>query len=214
MTAEQYPVQFKGHALARWVLRQAGWTVRFEGLPQRQGLIIGYPHTSNWDFMPVMLAKWAMGIEARFLAKRSLFRVPLFAHWLRWIGAEPVDRGSPSGVVAQLVSRIKAHQHNDGLFWLGISPEGTRSLTPGWKSGFYRVAIETGVPVGLMHIDWGQRQIVLCDFIALTGDLSHDYALLARAYHGVQGRRPALASPIRPLSTQTADLGQPSHHEP
>ena len=50
-----YPVQFAGSALARWLLRQWGWRVQFEGLPAQQGVLVVYPHTSNWDFVVLVL---------------------------------------------------------------------------------------------------------------------------------------------------------------
>ena len=73
------PVQFEGSRMARRVLRVLGWRYDFEGLPALQGVLIAYPHTSNWDFPVAMLLKWAMGIEAKFWAKDSLFRIPCLA---------------------------------------------------------------------------------------------------------------------------------------
>ena len=79
-----HPVQFKGSSLARLLLGLAGWRVSFEGLPALQGVIVAYPHTSNWDFIVGILAKWAIGVPAHFWAKDTLFKAPANA---RRVGA-------------------------------------------------------------------------------------------------------------------------------
>ena len=100
---QPHPVQFAGSAFARWVLTRLGWQVKFEGLPALQGMVVVYPHTSNWDFIVLMLAKWAIGVPVYFWGKDSLFRIPLFGRWLRWLGGVPVvrnDLGRLDGVEA------------------------------------------------------------------------------------------------------------------
>ena len=101
------PVRFdKGSALARGVLRLFGWRVVADGLPARQGVVVVYPHTSNWDFVWAMLAKWALGVEITFWGKATLFRIPLMGRWLRWLGGIPVVRDAPNGVVGQMAQRL------------------------------------------------------------------------------------------------------------
>ena len=100
------PIQLRGSRLARGVLRLAGWRVQFDGLPARQGVLIVYPHTSNWDFVIGVLAKWAIGIPLAFWGKDTLFELPLFGRWMRWIGGVPVDRNNPSGAVGAMVGRF------------------------------------------------------------------------------------------------------------
>ena len=80
------PVQLQGSRLALWCLNRAGWQLDFDGLPARQGVIAVYPHTSNWDFIVGIFAKWAMGLNVTIWGKDSLFRIPLFGPWLRWMG--------------------------------------------------------------------------------------------------------------------------------
>lgn len=72
-----FPVQFAGSALACWLRRRLGWRVHFEGLPAMQGVLAVYPHTGNWDFVILVIVKWALGVPVRFWGKDSLFRVPL-----------------------------------------------------------------------------------------------------------------------------------------
>lgn len=193
------PVQLRGSRLARAVLRLLGWQLDFDGLPAAQGVIVVYPHTSNWDFPVGLLAKWAMGLDVTFWGKDSLFRVPLLGCWMRYLGGRPVDRSAPRGLVGQMVGAMQAARADGEFLWLVLAPEGTRSLTPGWRTGFWRVATGAGVPVGVATMDFGRRRIALREFFALGGDLQADFAALAAVTEGVRGARPALASPVRPL---------------
>ena len=192
-----HPVQFTGSPLARWVLARMGWQLKFEGLPALQGLVAVYPHTSNWDFPMCMLVKWSIGIPLRFWAKDSLFRIPLFGPWLRWLGGVPVVRSVSMGMVKQAVNQFEAHRAQDSFFWLGVSPEGTRKITPGWRSGFYQMALQAKVPLCLVRLDYGSREVVALDFVALSGDPVADFPRIVAAYEGVQGCNPQNAAPIR-----------------
>jgi 1-acyl-sn-glycerol-3-phosphate acyltransferase len=198
-----YPVQFKGKAWAQWLLRLAGWRYRFEGLPSLQGVLIAYPHTSNWDFVVMILVKWAAGIHIQFWAKDSLFRVPLFGAWLRWVGGVSLDRSSSSGKVGDMVRVLRQHKDEGRYFWLALSPEGTRKHTPGWRSGFYQLALQAQVPLALVRIDYGQRCIEFASFITLSGDEAQDYAQFAQVFADVRGCHVELASPIQPLKSNS-----------
>jgi 1-acyl-sn-glycerol-3-phosphate acyltransferase len=188
---------FKGHKVAGWLLKMFGWQVEFEGMPSLQGVLIAYPHTSNWDFVVLVLAKWSVGMQLSFWGKDTLFRIPLFGRWLRWIGGIPVIRNAPRGVVGQAIDALEKHKAENTYFWLGLSPEGTRRLTPGWRSGFYQTALQAGVPLALVKLDFGQRKVVALDFIPLTGDIAADMARIAKVFEGVRGCKPLNASPIR-----------------
>jgi 1-acyl-sn-glycerol-3-phosphate acyltransferase len=197
-TLTRHPVTFKGSRLARWILKMLGWRVDFEGFPTRQGVAIVYPHTSNWDFPIGMLAKWALGIPAHFWGKDSLFKFPLVGAWMRWVGGIPIDRSSSKGVVGQMVHVFEQHKRNDQLLWLGLAPEGTRSLTPGWRSGFYQLTLGAQVPLALVKLDWGQRRFSVVDFYDLTGDVERDYAHMAQVFQGVKGFHEHQMGPILP----------------
>ena len=194
--AAPFPVKFRGSLLARWVLGLLGWTVEFDGLPSPQGVLIVYPHTSNWDFIVLILAKWSVGLRASFWAKDTLFRIPLFGRWLRWIGGEPVIRDAPRGVVGQAVDVFQVHKARGDYFWLGLSPEGTRKLTLGWRSGFYQTALQADVPLGLVQLDFGRRKVVVRNFVRLSGEVAADMRRIAASFDGVRGQNPENASPI------------------
>lgn len=193
-----HPVQFKGSPLALWVLKRLGWRLEFEGFPTLQGVAIVYPHTSNWDFPIGLLAKWAMGVPARFWGKDSLFKFPVLGAWMRWVGGIPIDRSSSQGVVGQMVQVFEEHKQHRQALWLGLAPEGTRSHTPGWRSGFYQVALGARVPVALVKLDWGRRCFSVVDFYELTGHVEQDYAHMAKVFAGVQGFHTHQMGPIVP----------------
>ncbi len=194
-----HPIRFSGNRLAAWLLRQLGWRLQFDGLPERQGVLLIYPHTSNWDFVILLLAKWAIGISVRFWAKDRLFRVPLFKHWLHWLGGIPVDRTSARGVVGCMVDQFLQARQQGRYFWLALSPEGTRKRTPGWRSGFYQTAVRAGVPLGMVRLDYGRRELLANDFMCLSGDEAEDFGRIASVYAGVTGYIAANATPIRLL---------------
>lgn len=198
-----HPVQFPGSAVGRWVLRRLGWRVRFEGLPSLQGVLIVYPHTSNWDPVFAYAAKWAMGVPFHYWAKASLFRIPLLGAWLRSFGGIPVVRGSGAqGMVSDTVAQIKTAQQKGDYFWLALAPEGTRKYMPGWRSGFYRVAVQADIPLGMMVLNYREREVRVLDFLRLSGDETVDMESIgaalqphASAYH------PKDAAPIRLLDS-------------
>ena len=191
------PVQLQGSALARGLLRLAGWTVRFDGLPARQGVAIVYPHTSAWDFVVGILAKWSIGIPVTFWGKDSLFRIPLFGRWLRWVGGVPVDRDSRQGIVGQMAGALRAACEEGRFLWLALAPEGTRRLGAEWRSGFYHVVLQAQVPLGLVTLDYGRRELAIEHFLMLSGDAAADTAAVARGFATTTGRHAALATPIR-----------------
>jgi 1-acyl-sn-glycerol-3-phosphate acyltransferase len=189
------PLKLPGSVMARGLMRLFGWRVSFDGLPGPKGVIIAYPHTSNWDFVVGILTKWATGIPLSFWAKEGLFKGvsaytlgPLMRYW----GGVPVERSKSSGVIAQTVQIMQERE----FFWLALAPEGTRSYRDHWKSGFYQVALQAQVPLGLAYFDYANKVVGVTQFMMLTGDESADLARIASAYEGIIGRRQALAAPI------------------
>ena len=204
---DKFPVQFKGSAFARKVLRLFGWEYAFLGLPQQQGVIIGYPHTSNWDFVLAVIAKWSLGVQVNFWGKGTLFKVPLLGAWLRWMGGIPVLRDAPHGLVGQAVRQLQDARADGRYCWFGLAPEGTRKYTAGWRSGFYQLALGADVPLLMLHIDYGKKLAKVTDFMRLTGDVQVDYAHMAKVYEGVQGFHVNQAAPIRPLPPRMTKTG-------
>lgn len=189
-----------GQRTALRLLNLIGWQFRFKPLPGQHGIAVVYPHTSNVDFFVGLLAKWAVGLQFRWLAKDSLFRGPMGV-MMRYWGGVAVDRSAPQGAI----KRLAQDMHAAKWFWLAITPEGTRGYRPYWKSGFYRIAMEAQVPVLLVAIDYGKKTIDVTRTITLSGDETADMAAIAAAYEGVRGRFPKDAAPIRLAPNPPAD---------
>lgn len=171
--------------IARGFWRLSPYTLSTEPAPARPTVLLGAPHTSNWDF-PLMLAiAWRLGIHVRWLGKHSLFagwRGPL----MRALGGIPVDRSDPSRVVAQLVARVHAGE----AFGIVVTPDGTRGAHEFWKSGFYRIATESHMPVTLGFVDSATKTTGLGPTFELTGDVAADMDRIRAFYAGKVGIRP------------------------
>jgi 1-acyl-sn-glycerol-3-phosphate acyltransferase len=178
--------------LATGFLALFGWKVDYVPPPGPKGIIIVYPHTSNWDFPIGYLTRLAMRLPIAFVGKDTLFRGPV-GGLLRWMGGIPVNRRERTGLIAQLQREFEGRD----WMWLAIAPEGTRSHVTRWKSGFYRLALAAGVPVGLAFIDYRTRQVGLREYVNLTGDRVSDMARIREAYAGKVGLRPELAGEIQ-----------------
>jgi 1-acyl-sn-glycerol-3-phosphate acyltransferase len=187
---------------ARRLLALFGWHVKFDGLPGPKGVAIVYPHTSNWDFVIGLLAKWSIDLPIRWIGKETLFRGltgATLGRLMRMWGGRPVDRTNQSGAVEQLAQLMQS----EPWFWLGLSPEGTRRHTDYIRSGFYHLALKLDLPVALAYIDYRTREIGVAEFVHMSGDQARDLALLRRFYADKVGRFPAKASTIafRPSET-------------
>lgn len=179
-------------AIARVLLRLLGWTLIAPPERPARAVLIGYPHTSNWDGVYALLTRFALDLPTHWVGKHSLFRGPL-AHLMRRLGGIPINRSTRNGFVAEMADQFAKRPE----FLLVIAPEGTRSLTGGWKSGFYRIALAAEVPVALAFIDYPRRETGILAYLNLTGDPATDIATIAAHYQGRQGKHPELASPIR-----------------
>ncbi|MFC5301977.1 1-acyl-sn-glycerol-3-phosphate acyltransferase [Azospira restricta] len=178
--------------VCRLLLRLLGWQVVLVPPPSAKTVIIGYPHTSNWDFPVAMLWRCATGFPLFWVAKREMFANPLGGLFRRW-GGIPLDRGRPEGFVEQVCAEFGRR----AVFHLAIAPEGTRRHTDHWKSGFYRIAVAAQVPLGLGFLDWGRRQLGIGAWIALSGDRDTDLARIRAFYADKRGCRPQQAGDIR-----------------
>jgi len=168
---------------ARLCLRLSRWHV--VGRVPHRGLLVGAPHTSNWDFVLMLLLMWYGGVRPRVLVKKELFVGPL--GWvLRRLGAVPIDRARPGGLVRELI--LQARRGED--FLLVLAAEGTRTPTRYWKSGFYRIARSSGVPVALGFVDGPSRTLGFGPTLHLTGDVRADMDVVRAFYADKRGVRP------------------------
>lgn len=177
---------------ARWLLRVAGYRV-IGSLPNVPAcLVVFAPHTSNWDFLILLLARAALGRPVAYLAKHSLFRPP-FGWFFRMTSGIPVQRGQHH----RMVDAIAAEFRSRGDLWLAMAPEGTRAKTDHWKSGFYHIALAAEVPVLLTAIDARRKAYVVGDLLWPTGDLERDLAKIRAFYADKPGLHPERSGDIR-----------------
>ncbi len=172
-------------ALVRKLFKLWGWQYEgsFPDVPKM--VIVGAPHTSNWDFFLAMAIMFTLGIRMSWLAKHTFVDGPL-GPILRWLGGISVDRRSSSGLVSQIVA---AYERRDELL-LAVSPEGTRSKVHRWKTGFYYIALGAHVPILPVVADYGRKVVRLADPVWPSGDLEADMAQIKANYEGVAGKNP------------------------
>ena len=177
--------------LARLILRVGGWTPVGGPPDAPKALIIAAPHTSNWDGFWGLVYKVAIDLEVHFFGKKTLFWFPL-SSLLRWLGGVPLDRERAGSAVKQAIDMFDAKDQ----YFFALAPEGTRTKKPGWKSGFYRIAMGAGVPVYLGFLDFENKRLGIGPRYDLTGDQDADLAAIRKFYGGIKGRWPEKTSPI------------------
>ena len=176
--------------LARLALRAVRWRA-IGDVPQR-GVLVGAPHTSNWDWVLTMLLAWQYGITIKLLVKKELFVGPL--GWLlRRTGAVELDRKNPAATIKELLAQAEG----DDPWLIGIAAEGTRSRGEYWKSGFYRIARQTGLPITLAYLDVPSRTVGWGPTFHPTGDVRADMDVLREFYADKTGFNPEGFTPPR-----------------
>jgi 1-acyl-sn-glycerol-3-phosphate acyltransferase len=169
-----------------------GWRSVLVWPPEPKGIIVVYPHTSNWDFPIGVLFRIGNGLPANWVGKAEMFRPP-FRGLLERIGGIPLDRRRTVGFVDALREEFRRRD----WMWVAIAPEGTRSHTDHLKSGFYQLALAAGVPVGLGYIDYGTRTVAIDTYVRFTGDRERDMGVLRDFYADKRGRRPEHQGELR-----------------
>lgn len=192
-------IQHGMEPLPRWrytagklIFRMLGWDIVQPPPPDPRLVMMAYPHTSNWDTVLMLVAGSIYRVRIQFLIKKSLFWFPL-GPILRSFGGIPIDRAGNLGLVEQAASRIRESRS----MMLAIAPEGTRRKKPGWKSGFYWIAVEAGVPLVCGVLDYGKKQASFGPVIHVTGDIVADMEKIREGFGDARGAFPENQSPIR-----------------
>ena len=176
--------------LGRTLLRLGGWRMegQFPDIPKL--VLIGAPHSSNWDGYWGFAAKIAMGLDIRILGKHQLFWWPL-SLLLRRLGVIAINRDAAHGVTDQAAAMIR----DADRLWFGLAPEGTRKPVPRFKPGFWKIASEAGVPVLPAYFDYPRKVIGIGPLFHLGGDIAADTARIQRWYAPWCGRNRNVAQP-------------------
>lgn len=184
--APQFPVSAFGRLL-RVILRVSGWRLlgEFPNVPKL--VLIGAPHSSNWDAVWGLMMKLALGLDIKIMIKREVLEGPLGVI-LRPLGMIPINRRAALNVVGQMVKRFEQHER----MWLGITPEGTRKAVVEWKSGFLRIAREADVPIQTLFVDYPSKTFTLGPLVRASADPDADMAAIRALFAGYRGKHRAV----------------------
>ncbi len=174
------------HILARTIMRLLGWRVEGKLPDLPKFVLIGAPHSSNWDFVLFLGVILSLRANVRYMGKAELFVFPI--GWLfRYFGGYPVDRKKSTGLVGQMVEAVK----NADKFILTIAPEGTRHYVSDWKRGFYHIAKGAEVPIVMAQLDGKHKTVhILKEPFYPTDDIEADMKAIKGYFEDVVGIKP------------------------
>lgn len=173
-------------SFCRWVLyKRMGWNTNVTESHPGKYIICLAPHTSNWDFILGQLYSGAEGIKSNFLMKREWFFWPLGPIFKR-LGGVPVWRSKHTSMTDNLAETARKAK----TFHLCITPEGTRSLNPDWKKGFYYIAHKAGIPILLYGLDYNKKLIKCTRTIVTNGDIEHQMREIKLYFKDFKGKKP------------------------
>lgn len=178
--------------IMRAILRLLGWKLVGTLPDEKKYVVIFAPHTSNWDFVLMLMVRFCFRMKVAYLGKHTLFKPP-FGWFFKMFGGIPVERSSAHNVVDMAAEIIKSRDE----IQFALAPEGTRSKKKYWKSGFYRIAQKAQVPILLTYIDSKKRHLGLGKLVQVTGDVEQDLQVIRDFYQDKPGIKPELASDIQ-----------------
>lgn len=167
--------------IARALLKLTRW--KLVGVVPRRGILVGAPHTSNWDFIAMLAIAWSSGVQPQVLIKESFFKGPL-GPLLRALGGIPLDRSDPGPTIRAMLETA------DDSFLLCLAAEGTRSKGEYWKSGFLRISQQTGLPISLGFVDGPTRTMGMGPTFTPSGDVVADMDRVRAFYADKHGFKP------------------------
>ncbi|MEA5138160.1 1-acyl-sn-glycerol-3-phosphate acyltransferase [Arcicella rigui] len=180
--------------ISKLILKLSGWTISDQTpkgiINYHKAVIIGAPHTSNWDYVYAMAAIYRVGLNIKYLAKDSLFKFPL-GILIKALGGIPVNRSQKNNLVGMMVNILKDSETDIHII---VPVEGTRSYTKEWKSGFYHIAMQANVPIILGFMDFKTKTVGFMDVFVPTGDYQSDLILIQKKYVNITPKYPELSS--------------------
>jgi 1-acyl-sn-glycerol-3-phosphate acyltransferase len=171
--------------ISNMIMRSVGWRVdgKLPDIPKF--IIVGAPHTSNWDFVLFLGIIFHLKADARYMGKAELFRPP-HGWFFYWCGGIPVDRRKSTGLVDQMVDVCNRSEK----FILVIAPEGTRHHVTEWKRGFYHIAKNANIPIVMAKVDGRQKIAHVGEVFHLTEDAEADMRSIQEVFAGLEGINP------------------------
>lgn len=168
--------------IAILILKLIGWKAIGKEIKNPRFVLIGAPHTSNWDFPIMLLIVLKLRLSVYWMGKHTLFSFP-FGSLMRWLGGIPINRSKSHNVVNEIVTQFEQHEN---LIIL-IPPEGTRRKVKEWKTGFYHIANNAEVPILLGYIDGAKKEAGIADFFHPGGDVEFDMKEIRAFYANKKG---------------------------
>ena len=169
-------------AISIVILKILRWQTRGGELPHQKFILIGAPHTSNWDFPLMLMVVLKLRLRVFWMGKHTLFPFP-FSGLMKWLGGIPINRSASHNVVRETVRQFK---ENKDLVVL-VPPEGTRSKVAQWKTGFYHIANMAEVPILMGYVNAEKKEAGFADFFYPTGDIEDDLEKIKEFYHPIKG---------------------------
>ena len=180
------------------LLKLLGWRTVGDIPNVSQAVVLALPHTSYFDGLYALPGLFAIDLKVSIMGKHTLFKIPVLAQILLWLGLIPINRGHKGSVLQASIDKFKT---GEPLF-LGLSPEGTRDYTKEWKTGFYYLALGAGVPILPVALDYKTKEIRFLSPVYPTGDIEADLPKVYAQYKGVMPKYPErLSQPLQDVNS-------------
>ena len=153
--------------LSNLILYIFGWSCTEGEICPDKCVLVAAPHTSNWDFPMMLLYGFKLRLKYSWVGKHTLFFWPL-GGLMQWLGGIPVNRTKKNSYVFSLAERISQQER----CILIIPPEGTRSKTEYWKSGFIHIAKEACIPIVFANLDYKNKSLEFSDYCCYSRSAS------------------------------------------
>ncbi len=187
-----FPKTTISQTLAVAIARMLGWRLDMAIPVPSRCVMIGAPHTSNSDLFIALLLMMGGGINLNWVGKDTLFRFPM-GPIFRGLGGIPVNRRKSTNFVGQMVNLFAQSE----VLRLVVAPSGTRKKTSYWRTGFYHIAVDAGVPIVFAYGDYKRKMVGVGAQMTPSGDIKADFEIIRQFYANIQGKYPDLQSDIR-----------------
>ena len=196
VSVNQIPHAFRAYRpkivvfMGRLLLKVFGWKV--EGMvPEMKKnenlVLIAAPHTSNWDGVFGFAAIIGLDAKISYFGKYTLFNQPILGRFLKYMGGIPVNKNNPgSGLVREAIANMEKLKGS----LIAMAPEGTRSKTEQWRTGFLRIAEAVDAKIFVAAFDFDTKRIVLDKFFQPSENMQKDLDNLKEYYTQYGAKRP------------------------
>ena len=183
--------------IGRMLMKSAGWKT-VGSIPNiSQAVVLAVPHTSNIDGIYALPCLFALDLKISIMGKHTLFKIPVLAQLMRWLGIIPINREAKGSVLQASIDKFK----NNKTLFLGLAPEGTRKYTDSWKTGFYYLAVGAGVPILPVALDYNTKEVRFLEMVYPTGNIEEDLPKIYAQYGGVMPYHPErLSQPLQDVN--------------